>query len=249
MGWRHLFLVLATPLSVWALPHTTSPISPPHPSQVSCASIQASVEEDLVLQKRISLLPLAEGKAHVCPGAHRLARTWRSGFHDDSRDGSIQAGRIGRQRALILLEGPAGSGHFWGVEVMTKVAGQLAVGCTLTTTTGWRNAPRDERARLAPLDWFTNNHRGRGRIGLWSSPAAHPQAAQMEHFLFRRLYRLEGKELVIDERATRREMGHFADLYAKWARRPANPNAELHAHAAEALGLMAEGKKCPEGLK
>jgi hypothetical protein len=236
-----LLLALFSVAAQASLPTTLA--SPPQavPSQTHrCQAVRQAVEEELSTQRRIPLLAVMDRVDHVCPHVEELARIYRKGLAKDDPARSIQVGHVDGHRILVKASGPSGSGHFWSVVAMTQVEGRLVAGCTVTSTAGWRNLPAEGARRLAPLDWFSP----RGLLALWTSPPAFFGAAQNEHILLRRLYRIQGRALVLDARATLREVGTFSDLYARWARLPENGAAELHATTAEALGGVSEDRKC-----
>jgi len=145
-----------------------------------------------------------------------------------------EAGSLGRARATVRLVGPTGSGHYWDISIRVKEGTATRGVCLIATTAGWRNIGGPYFPRWKVLK--------NGALTLWDS--FETRGGLYYSLLFPTTYRLEGDSLVLDRGATLAEIRRFAIGYRRTARDKRDREPSLHAAAAEAYWVVADGRTC-----
>jgi len=152
---------------------------------------------------------------------------------------NAESGRLGGHRAVVLSDGPHGSGHFWSLTLAVELEGRTVGSCMTTSTSGWRNlSPQGHRLFG---HWRTLSD---GRLHVWSTLVA--GAAEIESLLVPYVYRVSEGALVLDHAATVTEIGRFGQLYARAAELRNDERRSMHQAAADAYRSFAAGTDCPQ---
>jgi hypothetical protein len=160
----------------------------------------------------------------------------------DTLDGGadLERGRVGGRAAIGRLEGPQGSGRWWQVTLAVELRGGARGACLTAVTSGWRNIEPFHR------DFGKWSLLGDDRVTVWTTIEVDDPSPPLLAAL---VYRLDGVRLVLDLRATLREVARFGRAYGRAAADPDDSAREAHRAAAEAYAAVAERKACPPAGK
>lgn len=215
-------------------------------TQPTCSRVFEAVKEASSESRELSLAaaaihaPAGDDPGEACDDYPRVKAALTTKLNDKD----VEIATMERHRVALFRRGPEGSGRYWENTIAIDLGGgEIVGGCITTATTGFRTV-----SRLGFLEWtpFDATDPINARLVLWDSVLSGDET--LGSVLFAQAWRLQGKKLVFDHQASRRENRRLATKYAQLGGRRGNPFSRLHAAAAKALSAFAAGKTCRDSF-